>query len=57
MTNGGPGNASNTLGLQTYSFAFGASSDLGYASALGWILAVVAIVLAVINLRVLRSRQ
>jgi len=57
MTNGGPVNASNTLGLQTYSFAFGASSDLGYASALGWILAVVAIVLAVINLRVLRSRQ
>lgn len=57
MTNGGPVNASNTLGLQTYTFAFGRSSDLGYASALGWLLAIVAIVLALVNLRVLRSRQ
>jgi len=57
MTNGGPVNASNTLGLQTYAFAFGRTTDLGYASALGWLLAVAAIVLAVINLRILRSRQ
>lgn len=57
MTNGGPVDASNTLGLQTYSFAFGNTADLGYASALGWLLAVVAIILAVINLRILRSRQ
>ena len=57
MTNGGPVNSTNTLGLQTYTFAFGASSDLGYASALGWMLAIVAVVLAVVNLRVLRSRQ
>lgn len=56
MTNGGPVNSTNTLGLQTYSFAFGASSDLGYASALGWTLAVIAVILAVINLRILRSR-
>jgi multiple sugar transport system permease protein len=57
MTNGGPVNSANTLGLQTYTFAFGASSDLGYASALGWMLAIVAVILAVVNLRVLRSRQ
>jgi multiple sugar transport system permease protein len=57
MTNGGPVNSSNTLGLQTYTFAFGASPDEGYASALGWLLAIVAIILAVVNLRVLRSRQ
>ena len=57
MTNGGPVNSTNTLGLQTYSFAFGATSDLGYASALGWLLAVVAVILAVISLRVLRSRS
>jgi multiple sugar transport system permease protein len=57
MTNGGPVNSSNTLGLQTYTFAFGSSSDLGYASALGWLLAIVAIVLAIVNLRILRSRQ
>lgn len=57
MTNGGPVDASNTLGLQTYTFAFGNSSDLGYASALGWLLAIVAIILAIVNLRILRSRQ
>lgn len=56
MTNGGPVNSTNTLGLQTYTFAFGSASDLGYASALGWSLAAVAVVLAVVNLRVLRSR-
>ncbi|MCK2034936.1 sugar ABC transporter permease [Microbacterium sp. SSW1-49] len=57
MTNGGPVDSSNTLGLQTYTFAFGAATDLGYASALGWILAIVAIVLAIVNMRILRSRQ
>lgn len=57
MTNGGPVNATNTLGLQTYTFGFGPTSDLGYASAVGWLLAIVAIVLAVVNLRILRSRQ
>ncbi len=57
MTNGGPVDSSNTLGLQTYTFAFSAASDLGYASALGWMLAIVAIVLAIVNMRILRSRQ
>jgi multiple sugar transport system permease protein len=57
MTNGGPVNSSNTLGLQTYSYAFGATNDLGYASALGWILAIAAVILAVINLRIFRSKQ
>jgi multiple sugar transport system permease protein len=56
MTNGGPVNSTNTLGLQTYNFAFGSTSDLGYASALGWTLAVVAVILALVNLRILRSR-
>lgn len=57
MTNGGPVNSTNVLSLQTYSFAFGAASDLGYASALGWVLAIAAIILAIVNLRILRSRQ
>jgi len=57
MTNGGPVDASNTLGLQSYSFAFGSVTDLGFSSALGWLLAAVAIILAIVNLRVLRSRQ
>lgn len=57
MTNGGPLNSTNTLGLQTYSLGFGANTDLGYASALGWLLAAIAVILAVVNLRILRSRQ
>ncbi len=56
MTNGGPVNSTNTLGLQTYSFGFSATRDLGYASALGWSLALLAIILAVVNLRIFRSR-
>lgn len=56
MTNGGPVNATNTLGLQTYKFAFGQTYDLGYASALGWALAIAAILLAAVNLRILRNR-
>jgi ABC-type sugar transport system permease subunit len=56
MTNGGPVDSSNTLGLQTYSFAFGVTTDLGYASALGWLLAAIAVILAAVNMRILRSR-
>ncbi|GAB3141934.1 carbohydrate ABC transporter permease [Marisediminicola antarctica] len=57
MTNGGPVDSTQVLSLRTYQLAFDQASDLGYASALGWMLAAVAIVLAVINLRILRSRQ
>ncbi len=61
MTNGGPVDATNTLGLLTYGFAFGsysnANRDFGYAGALGWLLGAAGIVLAVVNLRILRSRQ
>ncbi|MGN6126773.1 MAG: carbohydrate ABC transporter permease, partial [Humibacter sp.] len=57
MTNGGPVDATNTLGLQTYAFAFTKDSDLGYASALGWLLALAAVILAIVNFRILRSRQ
>ena len=56
LTNGGPVGRTTTLGLETYQFAFGQQPDLGYASALGWLLAVVAGVLAVANFMVLRSR-
>jgi len=57
MTNGGPVNSTMTLGLLSYSYAFGSPGDLGYASALGWMLGVLAIIIAVVNLRALRSRQ
>ncbi|GAA4465030.1 carbohydrate ABC transporter permease [Phytohabitans houttuyneae] len=56
MTNGGPGNHTNVLGLQTYRLAFLSqlSPTLGLSSALGWMLFVGALVLAAINVRVLR---
>jgi multiple sugar transport system permease protein/raffinose/stachyose/melibiose transport system permease protein len=58
MTNGGPGGHTNVLGLESYNLAFFADlrPTLGLASALGWLLFVVAFVPAVINVRVLRSR-
>jgi multiple sugar transport system permease protein len=57
MTNGGPLESTNVLGLETYTLSFGArSTNLGLASALGWSLFVVALILSLINLRLLRSR-
>ncbi|TDV46096.1 carbohydrate ABC transporter permease [Actinophytocola oryzae] len=58
MTGGGPGGTTNVLGLQAYKWAFFSDlrPTLGLASALGWVLFVVALLLAAVNLRVLRSR-
>jgi multiple sugar transport system permease protein len=58
MTNGGPGGHTNVLGLEIYKQAFFKElrPTLGLASALGWVLFVVALVLAAVNVRVLRSR-
>lgn len=58
MTNGGPGDHTNVLGLEAYRLAFlkNLSPTLGLASALGWILFALALVLALINLRALRSK-
>jgi multiple sugar transport system permease protein len=58
MTNGGPGGHTNVLGLEIYKQAFFKElrPTLGLASALGWLLFVVAIILATVNVRVLRSR-
>ncbi|MFE9613768.1 carbohydrate ABC transporter permease [Streptomyces sp. NPDC006012] len=57
MTNGGPGDHTNVLGLEAYRLAFlkNLAPTLGLASALGWLLFAVALVLALINLRALRS--
>jgi len=46
------------LGLEAYNLAFfdGLKPTLGLSSALGWLLFVVAIIMAGINVRVLRSR-
>lgn len=58
MTNGGPGGTTNVLGLQAYKWAFFSDlrPTLGLASAMGWLLFVLAVVLAAVNLRMLRSR-
>jgi multiple sugar transport system permease protein len=56
MTNGGPGNHTNVLGLETYKLAFLSQLDptLGLSSALGWMLFVAALILAAVNLRAMR---
>jgi ABC-type sugar transport system permease subunit len=56
MTNGGPGTHTNVLGLEVYRLAFLKllAPTLGLASALGWMLFLGALVLAAINVRVLR---
>jgi multiple sugar transport system permease protein/raffinose/stachyose/melibiose transport system permease protein len=58
MTNGGPGGHTNVLGLEIYKQAFFKElrPTLGLASALGWLLFVVALILASVNVRALRSR-
>jgi multiple sugar transport system permease protein len=56
MTNGGPGDHTNVLGLEAYRLAFlkQLAPTLGLASALGWLLFLAALVLAVVNQRVMR---
>ncbi len=58
-TNGGPGGATNVLGLQAYNLAFNGDlrPTLGLASALGWMLFVAAVALTLLNLRLLRSAE
>lgn len=58
-TNGGPGNHTNVLGLETYRLAFLSelAPTLGLSSALGWMLFLAALLIALINQRVLRGRR
>ncbi|GHH72957.1 sugar ABC transporter permease [Streptomyces sulfonofaciens] len=57
MTDGGPGDHTNVLGLEAYRLAFlkELAPTLGLASALGWLLFAAALILALVNLRALRS--
>ncbi|MEV4624820.1 sugar ABC transporter permease [Micromonospora sp. NPDC049523] len=59
MTNGGPGGHTDVLGLQAYQLAFfqNLSPTLGVASALGWLIFLAALLLTVVNARLLRSSQ
>ncbi len=57
MTSGGPQNATLTVLLLMYRYAFGGSADYGAATALGLLLAIVLAILSAIYLRVTRRWQ
>jgi multiple sugar transport system permease protein len=59
MTNGGPAGHTEVLGLKAYQQAFmqSMSATLGVASALGWLIFVAALLLAVFNARLLRGTR
>lgn len=57
MTSGGPQNATLTVLLLMYRYAFGGSADYGAATALGLLLAVVLAILSAVYLRVTRRWQ
>jgi multiple sugar transport system permease protein len=56
MTNGGPGNITELIGLKLYRFAF-ASLDLGFSSALALVLLLIAIAFTSIYLYILNLSQ
>jgi raffinose/stachyose/melibiose transport system permease protein len=56
MTNGGPGDASESLVLRIYREAF-TLNHFGYATAIGIVLSLFILALSVINLRFLRKRE
>ncbi|WP_420031452.1 carbohydrate ABC transporter permease [Streptomyces sp. cg28] len=55
LTNGGPDNATLTIGMYLYNTAF-KNFDFGYASALGYVLAIIVTAISVIQSLVLRRR-
>lgn len=57
MTSGGPQNATLTVLLLMYRYAFGGSADYGAATALGVLLAIALAILSVIYLRLTRRWQ
>jgi ABC-type sugar transport system permease subunit len=56
MTNGGPGNASETLALRIYNEAFNLN-HFGYATAVGIVMSLFILGLSVLNLHLLRKRE
>lgn len=57
LTNGGPFGATTSLSMKAYQLAFAGFPNLGYASALGWILFLAGVTLAIVNLRLGRKRD
>jgi lactose/L-arabinose transport system permease protein len=55
LTNGGPNNATLTIGLYLYQNAF-QYFDFGYASAIGYALTIIVVVIAVIQMLLLRRK-
>ncbi|HZO76335.1 MAG TPA: sugar ABC transporter permease [Ktedonobacteraceae bacterium] len=56
MTNGGPGNASESLALRIYNEAF-TQNQFGYATAIGIVMSLLILGLSMLNLRLLRKRE
>ena len=56
MTNGGPGDASESLAIRLYKEAF-TSNHFGYGTAVGIVMSVLILCLSVLNLRFLRQRE
>jgi ABC-type sugar transport system permease subunit len=56
MTNGGPGNSTLVLYQEVYSTAF-STFDMGYASAMAYILGVITLVFALLNFWINRSKD
>ena len=57
MTNGGPNNSSDVIGLRMYDTAFGTESRFGYASAMGVVLFFLTLSVAIVALRVGRRER
>jgi ABC-type sugar transport system permease subunit len=56
MTYGGPAGHTEVVGLQIFKYGFGDQRQLGMASAMSWVLFALVFVLALLNLRLFRSR-
>ena len=56
MTQGGPANHTQVVGLRIFDFGFGRYPQLGMASAMGWSLFLVVFLFSLVNLRFFRSK-
>lgn len=57
MTRGGPQRSTEVVALQVFKNAFSYAGQMGYASAMAWLMFAVLLVFIVIQLRVFRSRR
>ena len=57
MTNGGPQRSTEVLGLQVFRNAFSYAGQMGYASAMAWLLFAALFAFIMIQMRVFRSRR